>query len=95
MTAPAIQWTGRADPAVSARSAGHDLLLEIDVMSLDPKRGRRVVVQRFAITEQTPRRIAPFALTPRDFVEEWLRAPWSVASAWTQTAARAALGAAL
>jgi len=82
---------GRRDPAVSARFEGSDVLVEMDVMSLDPKRGRRVVVQRFAITEQTPRRIAPFALTPRDFVEEWLRAPWSVASAWTQTAARAAL----
>lgn len=82
---------GRRDPAVSARLEGNDVLLEMDVMSLDPKRGRRVAVQRFAITEQTPRRIAPIALTPRDFVEEWLRAPWSVASAWTQTSARSAL----
>lgn len=84
-------YVGRRDPAISARFEGADVLLEMDVMSLDPKRQRRVAVQRFDITAQTPRRVAPIALTPRDFVEEWLRAPWSVASTWTQTSARPAL----
>jgi hypothetical protein len=29
-------------------------------------------------------RIAPLAVDPRDFVEEWLQAPWNEAAAWSE-----------
>ncbi len=84
-------YTGRRDPPVSARFDGDDLVMEMDVGSMDPSRHSRVAVRRFAVDEKGARRVAPYALTPRDFVEEWLRAPWSTASAWTRADARAAL----
>lgn len=81
-------YTGRRDPSVSARFEGDDLVVEMDVASIDPSRHHRIAVRRFAIDAKSARRVAPYALTPRDFVEEWLRAPWSVSSAWTRADAR-------
>ncbi len=84
-------YVGRRDPAISARFEGESLLIEMDVASIDPKRHSRVAVQRLLFGEKGVSRAAPFALTPRDFVEEWLRTPWVTASQWTQAGARAAL----
>ncbi len=81
----------RRDPAVSARFEGGDALFEMDVRSFDPSRRARIAVRRFSFDGDTPRRVAPIALGPKDFVEEWLLAPWSAASAWTETRARGAL----
>lgn len=84
-------YVGRRDPAVSARFDGDVLLLEMDVASIDPTRHSRVAVQRLQFGKTGVIRVAPFALTPRDFVEEWLRAPWATSLQWTQAGARAAL----
>lgn len=84
-------YTGRRDPPVSARFEGDDLVVEMDVASIDPARHHRIAVRRFAVDAKTARRVAPYALTPRDFVEEWLRAPWTASSAWTRADARTAL----
>ncbi|MCA0201285.1 MAG: hypothetical protein LCH56_10650 [Proteobacteria bacterium] len=78
----------RRDPAVSARFDGGEFLVEMNVRSMDAARRGRVAVRRFNFDEDYARRVAPIALTPKDFVEEWLRAPWSVASAWTDARAR-------
>jgi hypothetical protein len=82
---------GRRDPAISARFEGDTLLMEMDVASIDPQRRSRVVVQRLLFSKAGVSRAVPLALTPRDFVEEWVRAPWATASLWTQAGARAAL----
>ncbi len=77
-------FTGRRDPPVSARFEGDDLLVEMDVGSIDPSRHARVAVRRFTFENESFRRMAPLALSPRDFVEEWLSAPWRTAAEWTQ-----------
>jgi len=82
---------GAREPAVSARFAGEGLLVEMDIASIDPARRTRTAVRRFDFDAAGAHRIAPIALTPRDFVEEWLAAPWSAASAWTAPATRTAL----
>lgn len=81
----------RRDPAVSARFEDSDFLVEMNVRSMDAARRSRVAVRRFNFDGDYAKRVAPVALTPKDFVEEWLRAPWSVASAWTETRARETL----
>jgi hypothetical protein len=84
-------YIGRRDPAISARFEEDTLLMEMDVASIDPKRRSRVAVQRLLFSKAGVSRAVPLALTPRDFVEEWVRAPWATASLWTQAGARAAL----
>ncbi len=79
------------DPAVSARFEDSEFLVEMNVRSMDAARRSRVAVRRFNFDGDYARRVAPIALTPKDFVEEWLRAPWSAAAAWTETRARGAL----
>lgn len=81
-------FTAMREPAVSARFEGSDLLVEMDVRSIDSSRRSRVAVRRFNFDTERAVRIAPFALSPRDFVEEWLRAPWSEASNWTRAGSR-------
>lgn len=78
-------------PAISARFERTDLLVEFDARSLDAGVPARVAVRKYRIEGTRARRIAPFALTPRDFVEEWLSVPWSAASPWSDASARAAL----
>lgn len=85
-------YVGRRDPVISARFEDNSLLIEMDVASIDPRRHSRVAVQRLLFGEKSVRPAPPFALTPRDFVEEWLRAPWATASQWTHAEAREALG---
>jgi len=81
----------RRDPAVSARFDGREFLVEMNVRSMDAARRGRIAVRRFNFDGDYARRVAPIALTPTDFVEEWLRAPWAAASAWTEPSVRAAL----
>lgn len=84
-------YAARRSPAVSARFEGAELLLEMDVRSLDTSRLSRTAVRRFTFGNSRAARVAPLALTPRDFVEEWLRAPWETAAAWTSPRARESL----
>lgn len=51
--------------------------------SIDMGVHNRVWVRRFSIDGFRVQRIDPVALTPRDFVDEWIRAPWDSASAWS------------
>jgi hypothetical protein len=84
-------YIGRRAPAVSARFEGLDLLVEMDIASLDPRTRSRQAVRRFHVDRTGVNRVAPIALTPRAFVEEWLQAPWTLASNWTHADMRRAL----
>lgn len=86
-------YIGRRGPAVSARLDHQTFLVEMDVASLDSTRQSRVAVRKFQIDNDGDgvTRVAPVALTPRDFVEEWLLAPWNSAAAWSAPSARASL----
>jgi len=44
---------------------------------------RRTHVLSYAIGESAPRRIAPIALKPEDFVDEWRNLPWAEAKRWS------------
>lgn len=42
----------------------------------------RTHVVRYSVVDNEAKRIQPLALTPGDFVDEWLRLPWDEASEW-------------
>lgn len=81
----------RRDPAVSMRFEKNDILAEMNVRSFDPTRRSRIAVRRFNFEKDQAQRVAPLALSPPDFVEEWLRSSWSDAMVRTEARARPAL----
>lgn len=55
--------------------------------SLDSGLLTRPYMMKFKVEPNGVKRIAPIAMRAQDFLEEWLKAPWSQASAWTSPAA--------
>jgi hypothetical protein len=51
--------------------------------SIDAGIHNRVWIRRFQIDGDAVRRIPPVALSPRDFVDEWITVAWDEASTWT------------
>jgi hypothetical protein len=69
---------------------GRDVVMEPDGFRIDytafaPASFRRKGVLHYKIIANQPRRIAPVALTPQDFVDEWLHRPWSDARNWSRS----------
>ena len=80
------------DTPVQARISPDDALIEYNDRSIDSGFFTRVVVRHFQIgADGTARRTAPFALTPRALVDEWLVRPWSESLQWTDPKARSRL----
>lgn len=83
---------GDGDGALTLRLDGRDLVMEFDAASIDAHRGKRRASRLFRVEGDNVRRRDPIALTPADFVEEWLSQPWSAAASWTDEAARDSAG---
>ena len=80
------------DAPVQARISPDDALIEYNDRSIDSGVFTRVVVRHFQVGgDGTARRTAPFALTPRALVDEWLVRPWSESLQWTDPKARSRL----
>jgi hypothetical protein len=72
------------DPIAAASLTAHDLLIEFAGNSIDGNRLVRQHILHYAIESHDElKRIAPVALDPRDFVDEWLTSPWKEAGDWT------------
>lgn len=70
----------------------HDLLVEFLSASIDTTVWVRPVIRHYRLADDgTVARIDPVALSPRDFVDEWLRHPGEESAAWSDIAARPAL----
>ena len=73
--------------AISARLSGDDdLLVEYQTASLDPDVVSRMKIVHYRIVrtaedKDKSEKIMPYALSPRDFIEEWLDADWPQAQA--------------
>jgi hypothetical protein len=89
---PLIDWADSlylgGDPAVADASlTGGDLLLEFKSNSVDTGLLIRSVVRHYLIDSNDKlKRIAPVALNPNDFVDEWLTHDWRETSGWTDAA---------
>ena len=49
----------------------------------------RSIVLHYVLREGKLEREAPFALSPRDFVDEWIRRDWTISSQWSTAGANA------
>lgn len=81
MTVPLIDrkemaFLGKHAPPISATLKAQELTVEFSALSIDPSIHSRNAVRRFTINGSRARRVAPIAITPRNFVEEWLTRPW-------------------
>jgi hypothetical protein len=63
-----------------------EVLIEYGVSSVDKGVLIRETVQHYRISAGNVERTAPIALSPRDFVDEWLSANWSVGVSWSEAA---------
>jgi len=59
--------------------------------SIDVGVHNRVWIRRYSIVGEAVRRIQPVAVSPRDFVDEWVVSPWQQASQWSSKSALAEL----
>ena len=82
---------GAHEPPILGSVGSADLLVEFNVGSLDSDVHNRPAVRHFAINGDTVQRIDPIALTPRDFVEEWIEQEPSERAMWADPRARASL----
>jgi hypothetical protein len=81
-------YLGAHAPPIQGSASGDDVLVEFTLGSLDPAVHSREAVRHYKIENGRARRVAPFALGPRAFVEEWLATAWSESAAWTEPANR-------
>jgi hypothetical protein len=84
-----IWWGGEDFGQLSVGEKEFDLRFQAE--SIDPGIHSRVWVRHFAVEGDEVRRVAPIALSPRDFADEWMTAPWALASSWSKTDARGQL----
>ena len=76
----------------SARLRNEDLLIEFDGSSIDADRLVRDHVRHYLIKPADKlERIAPVALNPDDFVDEWINSDWAEAAHWIAPGASTSL----
>ena len=64
-----------------------DALIEFTQGAIDVGVHNREVVRHFVIDGDRITRVDPVALSPRDFVDEWLRRPWEESARWSASVA--------
>jgi hypothetical protein len=62
-----------------------DAIIEFTQRSVDAVVHNREAVRHFLIEGDRVRRVAPVALSPRDFVDEWMTRPWSESQEWSSS----------
>jgi hypothetical protein len=73
------------------RSDTDTVTIEFAIRSIDGGVHNREAVKKYAIRGDKVERVDPLALSPRDFVDEWLTHPQAETLAWSPDSSRAAL----
>src|SRR5262249_32453291 len=60
-----------------------DAIIEYTQRSVDVVVHNRQAIRHLLIDGNDVRRVAPVALSPRDFVDEWMTQPWSESREWS------------
>ena len=63
------------------------VLIEFTTRSIDPGVHNREAIRHFLIDGDQIRRADPIALSPRDFVDEWLTRDWNGSASWSASPA--------
>jgi len=80
------------EPPIEGSVGPNDALIEFQAGSIDfDTVFERPVVRHFQVDGDDVKQIAPIALGPRGFTEEWLTHAWSDSGAWTEASTRDAL----
>lgn len=74
------------DQIADAQVSDDDLLIEFQGRDVDGDVLVRPHILHFLIHGELLERVAPVALEPRQFVDEWLTRPWSESAAWIDAA---------
>ena len=83
------EWAFFADyPPIRGSVTQDDVLVEFRISSIDGGVHNRAAIRRYEFDADKPKRVDPLALSPRDFVEEWLNAEWITAALWSESANR-------
>ena len=78
------------EPIAAERLTGTDLLIQYSARSIDEGRLVRPHVARYVIGHgDRLTRTDPIALSPADFIDEWLTLPWAQARRWLDARANA------
>jgi hypothetical protein len=83
-------WWGNEDRGTLTANK-NDFDVRFHAESIDTAVHNRVWVRHFRIDDNSIRRIPPVALSPRDFVDEWIISPWNEAIGWTADSATSEL----
>lgn len=80
------------DEIASARLTQKDVLIEFRGQSIDGGVLIRTHIEHYVVgSGDKLERIAPVALSPNDFIEEWLESDWRQAARWTEPQAKASV----
>ena len=84
-------WWGNEDyGSLTVQKQAFDL--RFHSASIDAGVHNRVWIRHFSVIGDAVGRTQPVAVSPRDFVDEWIVSPWQEAARWSLSPARAALG---
>jgi len=78
-------YLGAHDPPIQGSVALNDVLVEFTVGSIDGGVHSREAIRHYRIDRDEVKRIDPLALSPRDFVDEWLTHVWKEAVFWSES----------
>jgi len=70
----------------TTKNAPVDVLIEFTQRSIDAGVHSREAVRHLLIEGDRAHRVDPVALSPRDFVDEWLTRPWDESARWSASA---------
>ncbi len=83
-----LAYLGSREPPIQGSVALNDVLVEFSIHSIDAGVHSREAVRHYRIDQDKVKRIDPLALTPRDFVDEWLTHDWKETAFWSEPANR-------
>jgi len=80
-----FMWWGNEDYG-TVTVGRNEFDLRFHSSSIDAGVHNRVFIRHYAVMGDTVRRTQPVAVSPRDFVDEWIVSPWSDARGWSSEA---------
>jgi hypothetical protein len=77
-------YLGAHDPPIQGSVGADDVLIEYTVGSIDVTIHNREAIRHYSVEQDNVKRLDPVALSPRDFVDEWLTHSWPESSTWSE-----------
>jgi hypothetical protein len=71
-------------PPIMGSVGQDDALIEFISPSLDCQMLMHTAIRHYEVDGSRVKRVGPLAVSPQDFVEEWLKAPWSESLTWSE-----------